>query len=678
LAVATFGNLCLTIAFAFGAYAVVALFAGWRLQKQALVKSGERAVYAFSGFVTLAVLGLLYLLVKSDFSIEYVASITNRDMPLYYKLAALWGGQAGSLLFWTWIIAIYSAVVAWRSRMRRSDLIPVALGVMSVTGLFFLSLNIFAENPFRVIAMSHPGSAGMVAFSPPDGNGLNPLLQHPVMVIHPPILYLGYVGMVVPFAFAMAALLTRELGNAWITLIRRWTLVAWGLLGCGIILGGKWAYMELGWGGYWAWDPVENASLMPWLTGTAFLHSVIVQEKKDMLKVWNVVLIIATYLLVIFGTFLTRSGVVSSVHAFAQSSIGIFFVSYIALAAALCTWLIFSRLEYLKSENQLDSVVSRESSFLFNNLVFLGACFAVLWGTIFPVISEAVQGEKISVGAPFFNKINIPVGLFLLFLTGVGPLLAWRKSSMKSLRKNFFWPLAAATVLAIPLFLLGVRSIYALMSLYLCIFVTITIVSEFYRGVRARHRAHGEAFHEALFRLIGKNKRRYGGYIVHFGIILIFLGFTGNAFNQEKQGQVKAGESIVIGEYDLVCEKIEDGRTPLYDWLTATLSVSYKGRPIGTLVPEKRFYHASEQPTSEVALRSTPVEDLYVVFAGMSDDNERAVIQIFLNPLVMWVWIGAIVLAAGTVVCILPDARVVKIQRRKRTLENLLKASEKI
>lgn len=674
----SFGNLALTVALAFALYAVIALFVGTQTKRRALVKSGERSVYVFFAFITLAVVSLLYLLLRSDFSVEYVAHVTNRDMPFYYKLAALWGGQAGSLLLWTWVVSIYTTIVAVRNRNRRTDLVPVALGVMSATALFFLSLNIFSENPFRHLAVQHAGNVGPVPFAPQDGNGLNPLLQHPVMVIHPPILYSGYIGMVVPFAFAMAALITRELGNAWISLIRRWTLVAWGLLGLGIILGGKWAYMELGWGGYWAWDPVENASLMPWLTATAFLHSVIVQEKKDMLKVWNVVLIIATYLLVIFGTFLTRSGVVSSVHAFAQSSIGIFFVSYIALAGALSTWLIFSRLEYLRSDNELDSVVSRESSFLFNNLIFLSACFAVLWGTIFPVISEAIQGEKISVGAPFFNKINVPVGLVLLFLTGVGPLLAWRKSSMKSLRKNFFWPLAIATLILPILFIAGVRHFYALMSFYLCVFVTITIVSEFYRGVRARVRAHGEALFEAFGRLVGKNKRRYGGYIVHFGIVLLFLGFTGNAFNKEKQGHLAEGESMTIGSYELTNDKLESGREPLYEWMKAHVTVKRNGRTVRTLVPEKRFYTASEQPTSEVALMTSPIEDFYVVFAGMSDDNTKAVIQVFLNPLVWWVWIGILVVVAGTIVCILPDARVRKIQSRKRTLEKLLKSAEKI
>jgi len=674
---ATFGNLSLSIAFAFALYAVLALFLGTRAKRRDLIKSGENAVYAYFIFVTLSILSLIHLLVTGNFQVEYVASVTNHTMPIFYKIAALWGGQAGSLLFWTWIVSLYTVIVAYRNRRTRTDLVPVALGVMSLTALFFLVLNRFSESPFNELAIIHGDGSAPMPFAPADGNGLNPLLQHPVMVIHPPILYLGYVGMVVPFAFAVAALITKQLGNAWITLVRRWTLVAWGLLGAGIILGGKWAYMELGWGGYWAWDPVENASLMPWLTATAFLHSVIVQEKKNMLKVWNIVLIISTYLLVIFGTFLTRSGIVSSVHAFAQSSIGIYFVSYIAVASACCVFLIFSRLEYLKSDSELDSMVSRESSFLFNNLVFLASCFAVLWGTIFPVVSEAIQGEQITVGAPFFNKINIPIGLFVLFLTGVGPLLAWRKTSVRSLYKNFLWPLAVAFAAGVVLFMMGVRGLYAWLSLYLCIFVGLTILSEFWRGVRARMRAHGESFHQALSRLVNKNKRRYGGYIVHFGIILIFLGFTGNAFNKETQAHINPGESMTIGAYTLHCDEIEEGETSNFSYLIATITVSKNGKTLQVLRPEKRYYPASEQGTSEVALRSNLVEDLYVVFAGVAEDN-RAVIQVFLNPLVVWVWIGTIVMVVGTLVAILPNTREVRLRRRIRDLEGLLTAKERI
>ncbi len=672
------GSFSLTLAFAFAAYAVLSLFTGTKIGRRDIVKSGENAVYLYFAFVTLTVVSLLSLLITSNFQNEYVASISNRAMPLYYKVAALWGGQAGSLLFWTWILSLYAAIVTFRNRRRRTDLVPTAVGVMSLTALFFLALNLFVEHPFRELAVTHGANAAAQPFTPADGRGLNPLLQHPVMVIHPPILYLGYVGMVVPFAFAIAALATRELGNAWITLIRRWTLIAWGLLGIGIILGGKWAYMELGWGGYWAWDPVENASLMPWLTGTAFLHSVIVQEKKNMLKVWNVVLIISTYLLVIFGTFLTRSGVVSSVHSFAQSSIGMFFVTYLVLAAAACVWLVVSRLEYLKSENELDSIVSRESGFLFNNLVFLAACFAVLWGTVFPVISEAIQGEKISVGAPFFNKITIPVGLFLLLLSGVGPLLAWRKTSLRSLQKNFLWPLAVAAVAGTVLFVAGIRGFYPLVSLFLCVFVAVTIFAEFFRGIRARMRAHGEKLHEATLRLVGKNKRRYGGYVVHFAMVLIFVGFTGNAFNRETQGQVNVGETVSLGPYTLLCQHLGEGEDPNYSYLWADLAVTKNGKPLRTLRAEKRYYMSSDQPTSEVALHSTLVEDLYVVFAGIDETSGRAVIQVFLNPLVAWVWIGAIVFAFGTIITILPDASEIRIGRRKRKLDKLLRSSERL
>jgi cytochrome c-type biogenesis protein CcmF len=675
---ANFGNLSLTLAFAFTLYAIIALFLGSRAQRRELIKSGEYAVYASFAFVSFAGLSLLYLLTISDFHIEYVAAYSNKDMPFYYKLAALWGGQKGSLLFWTWILAIFAALVTFVNRKQRSYLVSTALAIMSITTLYFLVLNNFVENPFEHLAVVHAGGEQSVPFTPQDGRGLNPLLQHPIMVIHPPILYLGYVGFVVPFAFAMAALLTKELGNAWITLIRRWTLVAWGFLGLGIILGGRWAYVELGWGGYWAWDPVENASFMPWLTGTAFLHSVIVQEKKNMLKIWNVVLIISTYLLVIFGTFLTRSGVVSSVHAFAESQIGVFFVSFIVLMGGASIFLIFSRMQYLKSDNKLDSVVSRESSFLFNNLVFLAACFAVVWGTVFPIVSEAVQGEKITVGPPFFNKIFVPVGLFLLFLTGVGPLLAWRKTSMKSLKKNFLWPLTVGAVVAIILFILGVRHTGAVVSFFLCVFVLLTILIEFYRGSRARMRAHHETLFESLFRLISKNKRRYGGYIVHLGIVLLFIGFTGSVFNKETQGQVLEGDTLEIGPYTLLCEKIEETETPNYFSVQATLAVTKNGKSVTTLRPEKRVYKASEQSTSEVAMRTTLNEDLYTVFAGVSDVEDRAVIQLYLNPLVNWIWIGCIVMTVGTIIAILPDARQARLGRRKKELEKILEASDKM
>jgi cytochrome c-type biogenesis protein CcmF len=674
---ANFGNLSLLLAFSVTFYAIVMLVVGWRTNRRELIKSGEYAVYASCLLVTLASFALFYLFAVSDFNVEYVAKYSNVDLPMSYKLAAFWGGQQGSLLFWTWVLVIFSAIVTYQNRRQRSDLVTVALGIISTTALFFLLLNTFVENPFARLGIIHEGNAQAMPFTPNDGRGLNPLLQHPIMVIHPPVLFIGYVGFVVPAAFALAALVTRELGNAWITLIRRWALLAWGFLGIGIILGAAWAYVELGWGGYWAWDPVENASFMPWLTGTAFLHSAIVQEKKNMLKVWNVVLIISTYLLCIFGTFLTRSGVVSSVHAFAESGIGIYFITFIAIAGVASVVLIISRLDYLESESTFDSIMSREASFLFNNLVFLAACFAVFWGTVYPVFSEAIQGDKITIGPAFFNSIYIPLGLFILFLTGVAPLLAWRKTSLKSLRRNFLWPTGLSLVVAVGLFAAGIRHTAPLIAFFLVAFVTLSIVIEFARGVRARMKARGESPGLALVNLVARNKRRYGGAIVHFGIVLMFVGFAGAAFNQDAQSDVNEGDSMSIGPYTLVCEKLEEKDTPNYYFIEATLAVSKNGKPVGMLYPEKRVYRASEQATSEIAIRSTLKEDLYVVFAGITDE-EQAVIQLYLNPLVSWLWIGGVVLGLGTIICILPEARTTKRVRGKAALDRLLSTSEKM
>ncbi len=674
---ANFGNLALTLALSVSFYAILALFFGWRTGRRDIVKSGEHALYASFFLVTLSIAALLYLFAASDFNIEYVAQYSNRDLPIYYKLAALWGGQKGSLLLWTWILAIFAAIVTFQNRRRRSDLVVVAEGIIAITLLFFLLLNNFIENPFSRLGVVHTGDAAPAPFVPEDGRGLNPLLQHPLMVIHPPILFIGYVGFVIPAAFAIAALITRELGNAWVTLIRRWALIAWGFLGIGIILGARWAYVELGWGGYWAWDPVENASFMPWLTGTAFLHSAIVQEKKNMLKAWNVVLIVATYLLCIFGTFLTRSGVVSSVHAFASSESGPFFIGFIALAGAGAILLILSRLDYLKSESTFDSIVSREASFLFNNLVFLCACFAVFWGTLYPVFSEALGGEKITIGPPFFNRIYVPLGLFILFLTGVAPLLAWRRTSFKSLSKNFIWPLASSIAVTVVLMIAGVRGGAPLVAFFLAVFVTSTIVIEFVRGVSARMRARAEPFAQALVRLVAKNKRRYGGYVVHFGIVLMFVGFAGAAFNRETSGEVAKGDSLSAGGYTFLCENIVEKDTPNYYLLEAKLAVTKNGRAVTVLYPEKRVYTASEESTSEVAMRSTLREDIYAVFAGITEDTGKAVIQIYVNPLVSWLWLGGIVMGLGTIVCILPDAAAGRTSRERRALERLLTAADR-
>jgi cytochrome c-type biogenesis protein CcmF len=587
----------------------------------------------------------------------------------------LWGGQKGSLLFWTWILTMYVAIAAWINRRYPGKLVPYTLGVATMTSVFFLVINKFGANPFGHLVIDH-GDGLLQMFTAQDGRGLNPLLQHPAMVIHPPLLYLGYIGFVIPFSFCLAALLTRELGTNWIKMARRWTLTAWLFLLLGIMLGGKWAYVELGWGGYWAWDPVENASLLPWLTGTAFLHSVIVQERKNMLKVWNVVLIITTYMLSILGTFLTRSGVVSSVHAFAQSTIGNYFAIFLVLMAAFSIYLVMTRLRYLKTENQLDSWASREASFLLNNLILLAACFAVLWGTIFPIFSELITGEQITVGAPYFNKINIPIGLFLLFLTGVGPVLAWRKTSFASMIRIFVWPTLAAVVTAIVVIIAGVRSVYPVISFALSAGVVVTIFNEFYRAGRARMRGTGENFVQAVFRILSINKRRYGGYVVHFGFVLMLIGFTGQAFTTEGWGEVKQGDKFTVGHYEFECENILEIEDPNWVGLLATLNVTKNGKPFTTLKPEKRYYTASEQPTSEVRIESRFKEDLYVVFAGMNEDNEHAVIQVWINPLVIWVWIGTLVMGIGTIITILPNVKQRRIDRGKKSLDRLLRATE--
>jgi cytochrome c-type biogenesis protein CcmF len=673
---ASLGNLSISLALAFAIYGLFALFFGAKTGRRDLVKSGEHAVYAVFFFVTLAVGSLVYLLMTSDFSVEYVAGYSNRDLNVFYKFASLWGGQKGSLLFWTWILTLYVALAAWINRRYPGKLVPYALGVATVTSVFFLLINKFAVNPFGHLVIDHGGGI-LEPYATADGRGLNPLLQHPAMVIHPPLLYLGYIGFVIPFSLCMAALMTRELGTNWIKMARRWTLTAWLFLGIGIMLGGKWAYVELGWGGYWGWDPVENASLLPWLSGTAFLHSVIVQERKNMLKVWNVVLIITTYMLSILGTFLTRSGIVSSVHAFAQSSVGDYFATFLVLMLIFSVYLVVTRLGYLKTESRLDSWASREASFLLNNLILLAACFAVLWGTLFPVFSELITGEQIAVGAPYFNKVTIPLALVLLFLTGVGPLLAWRKTSFASMKRIFLWPALAALLTAVVAVVAGVRSFYPVMSMALSVAVTITIINEFNRAGRARSRSTGEGYLQAIFGVLAINKRRYGGYIVHFGFVLLMIGFTGQAFTTEGWAEVKPGESFTVGQYELTCTGIEDINDPNWLGLKASLDIKKNGKPFTTLAPEKRLYFANDQTTSEIRIESRFREDLYVVFSGMNADNEHAVIQVWINPLVIWVWIGTVILGLGTIFTILPNVKERRIQRDKKSLDRLLKATER-
>ena len=646
-------SFALVLALVLAAYAIAASLGGiWR-QKPRLQYSAYRATAAIWVLVTVAIGGLVYALLTDDFRLVSVAGHSNRALPWYYKITALWSGQEGSLLFWSWLLAGYSAAAVWLNREKHRSMMPYVVATLMAVQGFFLTLNVFIASPFQLLAMSQGGQ--MVVQGPLDGNGLNPLLQYPAMAIHPPMLYLGYVGFTVPFAFALATLITQQAGEKWIETTRHWTMLAWLFLSMGVFLGARWAYAVLGWGGYWGWDPVENASLMPWLAGTAFLHSVMMQEKRGMMKVWNMVLIFSTFFLCIFGTFLTRSGVVSSVHAFAQSPIGPLFVGFLGTGILFTGWLLLERLDYLKSASQLDSLVSRESSFLFNNLLLLAACFSVLWGTLYPVISEAVQGVKISVGAPFFNKVNIPIGLALLLLTGVGPLFAWRKTSLSSLNKNFLVPGIISLAVGGALFALGVREFYPQVSFILCAFVTITIVMEFYRGAHVIRQKTGGTLLGAAVTLTRRNTRRYGGYVVHFGIVLMFIGFTGTAFNTDKEQEMIVGDRMELGPYALHLRELRERDNPNYGAQHAVLELYRGEKSLGLLQPERRFYKASRQPTTEVAIRPQLSEDMYVVFSGMAEDNQHAVINAHLNPLVNWVWIGGFVVVLGTLIALVPS-----------------------
>tara|TARA_Y100000031_G_scaffold58624_1_gene66213 strand:- start:500 stop:2197 length:1698 start_codon:yes stop_codon:yes gene_type:complete len=550
--------------------------------------------------------------------------------------------------------------VYFQARPKNLLLASYAMAVMLAITTFFLFLLNFSTNPFERIPLP-----------PLDGRGLNPMLQNYWMVIHPPTLYLGYVGFTVPFAFAMAALITKNLDDAWIRLTRKWTLIAWFFLCMGNLFGASWAYVELGWGGYWAWDPVENASFMPLIVATAYLHSVMIQEKKDMMKVWNMSLILLTFAMTIFGTFITRSGLIQSVHTFDEATLGYYFLAFLLFIIVLCVVLIIKRLPLLKSKNELDSFLSREASFLLNNLVLLGIGFATFWGTIFPIISEAVRGVKITVGPPFYNQVNVPIGLILLALIGIGPVIAWRRATWSNLKKNFMKPVIAASVGAAALFpivpLSNRSEIYTYIAFVLCIFVMSTIIMEFFKGTLARRELHQETAVSALGTLIWRNKRRYGGYIVHVGIVMIFAGIAASqSYGTHVEKHVKIGETIEIGDYMLRYEKLVPIQaTSVKTRVVAQLAVERNGRRIWTARPEKEFYKGQNQPVSEVDVRSTLVSDLYVILADFRED-ESATLKVYLNPMVSWLWMGGWVIALGTVVCAWPD----RLEQRRR-LERL-------
>jgi cytochrome c-type biogenesis protein CcmF len=657
------GNLALWIALLVGVWGALAGFAGGGTGRPELAQSARHAVFAMFGALVVAVFALEWALFQHDFNVEYVAAYTSRNLPIFYTWSALYAGQKGSLLFWATVLSLFGSLALWLAPRRQRALLPYVAAVVALVTSFFLSVMLFGgANPFH-----------RLAYTPVDGSGLNPQLQNPGMVFHPPMLYLGYISITIPFAFAIAALMSKRLDTDWLVAIRKWTLLSWLFLSIGICLGMWWAYVELGWGGYWAWDPVENASLLPWLTMTAFLHSVMVQEKRGMLKKWNLALIIGSWLLSIFGTFITRSGVISSVHSFTQSNVGYFFLFFLIVAAIASFTLYASRLPLLGAEARLESMVSREASFLFNNLLLIGIAFSVLWGTLFPILSELVQGTKVTVGPPFFNLVNIPLGLGLLALTGIGPLIAWRRASLPNLRRQFAVPAATGVLTLLVLLVAGMRDVYAVMAIALGGFVAATIVQEFARGVRARHRQYAEPHVVAFGRLIARNRRRYGGYIVHTGLVVLFVAFAGMAFKTETEATLKPDESVSLrSPYGYTYSFTHLGISQ-YDALNrqvtaATVEVRRDGKPIGILTPEKRQHvdglgRATFQPSTEPSILSFLREDLYSVLGGTVNGTEQAVFRFTINPLVWWVWYGGVIVALGGLIVMWPGGGPAAIKR---------------
>jgi len=649
-------------------FAAIAAGIGAYQRKPQWIESARRASIATWPLLSLACLILIHQLVTENYTLEYVSNVTSRAMPWYLKITALWGGQAGSLLFWSWLMSTYAGLVMLRDWTRERDMQPYVIISCMFTLAFFIGLVVFVENPFAKFWADRFGQitagvlqpVGATPFAPADGSGLNPLLRHPGMIIHPPMLYLGFVGLVIPFSFAIGALVVGRKDDAWIKVTRRWTLVSWLFLSLGLLLGGRWAYDVLGWGGYWGWDPVEIAAFMPWLTGTAFLHSVTIQEKRGMFKRWNIVLVILMYALVIFGTFLTRSGVLSSVHAFAQSSIGPLFFGFIAITFVTSLALLFHRWELLASDHQLDTWLSREGLFLLNNLLFMGILVACFWGVIYPLISELVTGQKVTVGPPFYERTTGPQFAGLLLLMGVAPLAAWRVTTFKRLGNAIWKPTVLSFLVPIIALLTGVTKVAALVGLWLAAFVGFVTLYEFYRGAAARKRSTGDSLGLALWNLAARNRRRYGGYLIHLGVVFMAVGIIGiEMFQEETQGTLAYGEQITIGDYVMIYDSLtefptEDGRLVT----RASVSIFKDGALVGQLYPRRDFFVDSGQPMTIPGIRSTVEGDFYVLLVGWEPVAAGgATFKIFVNPLVNWLWAGGFVFIFGTLVAAWPDRR---------------------
>jgi cytochrome c-type biogenesis protein CcmF len=640
----SFGNYSLLLSFILSVFVCAGLIIGITRKDGRFIEASYRGEKGIFFFLTLATSLLVYAFVTDDFRIEYVVSYSEISLPLFYKITGLWAGQKGSLLFWAWLLGLFTYITVKRDEKKVNSLfLPYVLLFLNINVLFFLFLVNFVTPPFELI--------GRI---PADGNGLNPLLQNPGMVFHPPTLYLGYVGFTVPFSFAMAALVMEDLGDWWIKKTRVWTLFSWAFLTLGIVFGGWWAYKELGWGGVWGWDPVENSSLMPWFTATAFLHSVMIQERRGMLKVWNLSLILVTFALSILGTFITRSGIITSVHAFGQSSVGYVFLGFLLVMMVVGIYLLLTRYEKLKEKNpRIESFLSKESSFLYNNIIFLGLAFATFWGTIFPLVSEAVKGVKISVGPMFFNTVNSPLFLILLIIMAICPLLAWRRTSSKGVLKNFIIP-SLLMIVSLPLlYALGIRDFMPLFFYAFSLFILVVLIREFYIGTSAGVKQRGLSWLSSFLSLVSRNRRRYGGFLVHAGIVMMVIGLTSYGFYQFKEDfTVLPGQNVSVKNYRLNYLGLKSFKKRNYSGLGAVIDVYNSDEFRGTLRPEKRFYRKQE-PTTEVAIMNTFKEDLYLILGGWTDDN-AITLTVVINPFLSWLWIGTGVLVFGTICAVIP------------------------
>jgi cytochrome c-type biogenesis protein CcmF len=675
--IANFGFGVLVISFLVALYSVFAAIYGERRKNPAMVESARRAMLLTWPLLTLTAGILIYLLVNDHYEVQFVYEVTSRSMPTYLKITAWWGGQSGSLLFWSWLMSVFTSLVTLRKWDRDREFLPWVIVVSGITMAFFIGMNVFFENPFAQVYQTFDEikaytfqPANSVLFTPADGRGLNPLLRHPGMVIHPPMLYLGFVSFVIPYAFAIAALITGRTDDRWIRLTRSWTLWAWLFLSFGLVLGGRWAYDVLGWGGYWGWDPVEIAAFMPWLTGTAFLHSVMIQEKRGMMKHWNMLLIILTYDLVIFGTFLTRSGVLSSVHSFAQSAIGPLFFVFIGATLITSVALIFYRWKELKSEAEMTSLLSREALFLLNNLLFMSILVVCFWGVIYPLISELFSGQKVTVGPPFYEKATTPLFAALLFLMGVAPLSAWGHSTVKTLGRAMWKPAIGAAVIAAIIFATYTQSIPALIGFFIIALVLLVTLYEYGRGVLARTRSQGENFFTAFWNLTGRNRRRYGGYIIHISMMLMAVGIIGiEGFQTETQGTLASGESLNIAGYEIRYKEIAswDDQPAGVKYTRSVVDVYKDGEYLGQLTPRIDYYFDSQQTMTIPGQRSTMKDDLYILLVNWEPvTSTSATFKVYVNPLVNWLWLGSLLFLVGIVVAAWPEKEAERVAMKAK------------